>query len=154
MTSVVRCMTPYAQCSAFRLPGEAEWEYAARAGTTAAFFTGAITKLQSTGDCAQDMKGLGYGAAPLVDPWGELKMVDPKEAVVLRGGGPITPAARCRSAAHFSVTRSGRGGGIGFRHALVQRLEAQAARLVAARRPARPGLPAGRPRCLSRGAGL
>jgi formylglycine-generating enzyme required for sulfatase activity len=61
------------------------------------------------------MKGLGYGTVPLVDPWGEVKITDPKEGVVLRGGGPITPSARCRAAAHFEGGRADRGGGIGFR---------------------------------------
>ncbi|MBI3202332.1 MAG: SUMF1/EgtB/PvdO family nonheme iron enzyme, partial [Myxococcales bacterium] len=61
------------------------------------------------------MKGLGYGKEPLVDPWGEAKISAAIEPVVLRGGGPITPGARCRSAGHFSAGRSDHGGGLGFR---------------------------------------
>ena len=149
----------YYQCEGYRLPGEAEWEYAARAGTTTAFYTGSITKLAQTSDCESDpnlvkaawycansatlthpggqktknawglfdmlgnayewtndvMKGLGYGSAPLADPWGAVGIQDPIEAVVQRGGGTITPGARCRAAAHFAVSRPSHAPGGGFR---------------------------------------
>ena len=61
------------------------------------------------------MKGLGYGIGPLDDPWGKVDIKDPIEGIVLRGGGTITPAARCRVAAHFELSRPSRGPGGGFR---------------------------------------
>ena len=127
----------------YHLPTEAEWEYAARAGTTTAFFTGEnITKQQANFDGTNTTAIGSYPA----NPWGLYDMAgnalewtcsdnryygddaesrcstsaDPKSGRVLRGGAWIDGARYVRSAYRNMSVPIVRSPSTGFRFVLDQ----------------------------------
>jgi formylglycine-generating enzyme required for sulfatase activity len=124
----------------YRLPTEAEWEYAARAGSETAFYTGeAISKSQARFSVPQSQGTVNVGAFP-PNPWGlydmhgnvwewcwdwygEYDLETPADPAgpetgtirVIRGGSwPFGPQ-RARSAFRFVAVPKGKHNGLGFR---------------------------------------
>ena len=136
----------------YRLPTEAEWEYACRAGSKTVFGFGDSHK--SLGDYAwysENMKGLTTAAVATKKPnaWGLYDMhgnvfewcsdwhgdyssktvVDPTgptagDFLVIRGGGWFSPARGCRSARRLRDWPADRSHRLGFRVALPSQPEA------------------------------
>jgi formylglycine-generating enzyme required for sulfatase activity len=128
----------------YRLPTEAEWEYACRAGTTTAYHTGDhLSSRQAqfgqagpwaVGQGAPNAWGLYdlhgnvwewcfdaytadyYRHAPPADPRG----LSGGPTRVLRGGGWDAPAADCRSAARRAARPGMRHPAVGFRVAVAE----------------------------------
>jgi formylglycine-generating enzyme required for sulfatase activity len=135
----------YAKWAELRLPTEAEWEYACRAGTTTRFYTGdKDNDLDRAGWCSNNSKGqthpVGvkepntfglYDMHGNVDEWtednwhndyvgapndGSAWVIKPPGVDrVIRGGGWADDAQRCRSAFRDNRLPIGRSINLGFR---------------------------------------
>ncbi len=140
-----------------RLPSEAEWEYAARAGTTTAFSWGDKASFEQMNFGKSKSGPLPVKAFP-ANPWGLHQMhgnvfewcadgqrtyplgevvnpprAEPSARRVLRGGAWFSEARHCRSGDRSSLGPGVRDDGIGFRLA---RGLAEAARAAPERRAA------------------
>ena len=74
--SVATTATSLYECEGYRLPTEAEWEYAARAGTQTTFYTGPIQPTDSISDCSYqpylvDIAWYCYNSEDHLHPVGE-----------------------------------------------------------------------------------
>jgi formylglycine-generating enzyme required for sulfatase activity len=134
----LRRLTEVSPHSRFRLPTEAEWEYACRAGTTTAYSTGAsLTVKQACFDSKNGPKAVGSYAPNsfgLFDmhgnvwewcedwygPYQQGDAVDPRgpssgSKRVIRGGSWYFGADSARSALRYTHSPGDRGFSLGFR---------------------------------------
>ncbi len=111
---------PY-DCSGYRLPTEAEWEYAARAGTTTAFYSGDITP-HTARDPALDPIAWygGVALSPVAlkqpNPWGLYDMAGNASEKVwdwvgdYEAGDAVDPLGQCGDGGCTGKDRGIRGG--------------------------------------------
>lgn len=123
----------------YRLPAEAQWEYAARAGTSGRFsFAGELARLNSYGNCSKSGKPTPVGQLR-PNPWGLFDMygnvsewvedwdgILPDESVVdptgpvqgaekIRRGGSFVNGVQCNSLVRHGSAPDQRSTGFGFR---------------------------------------
>jgi formylglycine-generating enzyme required for sulfatase activity len=156
----------------YRLPHEVEWEYACRAGTQTAFYTGDTLPAEQANFDPERGRGRGglmpVGALP-PNPWGLHEMHgnasewcrryrrppppgmppvdDPSRYPVARGGSWRSEAGRCRSAYRQYMPLSFEDWTIGFRVVLDPKGSTVQVKQPRRQQPgAHPGQPRGRPK--------
>jgi len=122
-------------CDGYRYPTEVEWEYAARAGTTTAFYTGDITHATGSDPALEDVgwyiensdgsthpvgqrQPNAFGLYDMLGNVGEW-VHDPYDSDgdsrYVRGGSWEDPARRCRAASRNAWSSDWRFGDVGLR---------------------------------------